>query len=129
MPDISIVSVYPQTFLKVGTLYHGTDGAAEAHGSEGSCPRLSCSLWYLDNQIRQAPELLWFPKLSQERKEPQAAAESEGGYQVARESHRRREKDRNGEREKHPLQSGLFSELNDQRWLKRGTDEVRSLET
>lgn len=99
----------------------------EVKGPAPGCPG---SLWYLDNQIRQAPELLWFPKFSQERTEPQAAAESEGGYQVARESCRRREKDRNGEREKHPLQSGLWvSELNDQRGLERGTDEVRSLET
>lgn len=122
MPDIPVVSVYPQTFLKVGTLYHGTDGAIEAPGSEGSCPGCPGSLWYLDNQIIQAPELLWFPKLSR-RGQPKAAAESEGGYQVARGSRGRREKDRNGEREKHPLQSGLWvSELHDERGLERGTD-------
>lgn len=128
MPDIPIVSVYPQTFLKVSTFYHGTGEAAEAHGSEGSCPGCPGSLWYWYNQIRQAPELLWFPKLSQERTEPQAAAETEGLPGCKRKP-RRREKDRNGERE-NPLQSGLWVlKLNDQRGLERGTDEVRSLET
>lgn len=59
------------------------------------------SIWTI--KILQAPELLWFPKISQERAKPQVATESGGGCKVARESRRRREKDRNGERTKNTL--------------------------
>lgn len=123
MPDLPTMSAYPQTCLKVGTLHHRTDGAAEAHGSEGSCPGCPPSLWCLDHQIRQAPELLWFPKLSPEKTDPRQP-------QSLRVAKGLQEKAVGGEREKLSLQSGLWvSELNDPCGLERGTDEVRSLET
>lgn len=128
MPDIPIVSVYPQTFLKVSTLYHGTDGAAEAHGSEGTCPGCPglCGTGTIrPDRLQSSCGFQNSPRKGQNPRQMQSLK----GYQVARESHRRREKDRNGKRE-NPLQSGLcVSELNGQRGLERGTDEVRSLET
>lgn len=89
MPRVlfSLFLLIRKTFLWMGSTFPSGQmeqpELAEVKGHAPVTQPLS-GIWTI--RILQAPETLWFPKLSMERAKTEAAAESGGGMQVTEES-------------------------------------------